>query len=172
MNGKDSNQNLLRIFLAINLIALIPILLRKHPIKDWIIVYLFNAVTNVFLDKMLTKYNILRYPVRLMPNFFKINILFDLLVYPTISVIYNQMTYKDKPFTILYKLLGFTIPMLVIELWAEKRTKLIEWGKPWTWYHTILGLTSKSLITRLVIAVIRRLENKEIFKKSNSQVHE
>ncbi|MFP3847225.1 CBO0543 family protein, partial [Priestia filamentosa] len=94
----------------LNLVFLIPIILRKPPIKDWIVVYLFNAVTNGIIDKLLTSYNIVKYPVRFVPKIFNIHILFDFLLYPTFTILYNQVTMKDKPFAIFYKLLFLITP--------------------------------------------------------------
>ncbi len=61
---------LLHCILVLNLIALIPIFLRKPPIKDWVIVYLFNAVTNIYTDKFLTYFKIVRYPIRFSQEYY------------------------------------------------------------------------------------------------------
>ncbi|WP_305954791.1 hypothetical protein [Priestia megaterium] len=50
-------------------------------------------------------------------------------MYPTFTVFYNQMTAKDKPFAIFYKLLSLIIPLFLIECWAEKKTGLTRWKK-------------------------------------------
>ncbi|WP_332695080.1 CBO0543 family protein [Halalkalibacter lacteus] len=133
--------------------------------KDWILVYVYNAVTNGIIDKMIVKRNIVQYPVRLLPKLFNIHILFDFFVYPTITVMYNQITYKNKPLLIFYKLLYFTIPMLLLELWAEKKTDLIKWNKGWKWYHTLITITIKSSITRSVIGLVRYLRQRRKQKK-------
>jgi hypothetical protein len=51
--------------------------------------------------------------------------------------------------------------MFFIELWAEKRTKLIEWKTGWMWYHTIASVTLKSYLNRMVIGWIRKVEKKQ-----------
>lgn len=145
----------LRNLLILNLIVIIPVMLRKPPIKDWVIVYSLNAVTNSIIDSCLVAKGMLEYPVRFLPKAFKNHILFDSLVYPTFSVI------KDKPVVMLLKLICFTIPFSIFEYWADRKTNLIRWKKNWGFHHTFFSITIKSFVTRLVIGIIRRISNKE-----------
>lgn len=159
MKGKQFDKLFLIIVFISNIAVLIPVIMRKPPIKDWIIVYFFNAATNFIADSYLSAHKIVRYPVRFLPKVFKTHILFDFFIYPTFSIIYNQMTIKDKPFAIFYKLVLFTFPMFIIEFWAERRTNLIEWGRGWRWYHTVISVIVKSLMTRSFIGLIRRINS-------------
>ena len=167
------NKNSQRIFLRILFIVtlgVLPFLLKKPPRRDWIIVFVYNAVTNGILDRMIVKRKTVQYPVRPLPKLFKIHVLFDFLVYPTITIIINQLTYKVKPLMIFFKLFYIIIPMLFIELWAERKTDLVKWKKGWEWYHTLASLTAKSLLTRLVIAVIRYVrEKKEVARNEKEK---
>ncbi|MDE5414303.1 CBO0543 family protein [Alkalihalobacterium chitinilyticum] len=143
-------------------IGLLPLALRKRPIKDWLLVFLWNAATNGIIDNFVVTYNTVKYPTRLLPKVFKINILFDFLLYPTMTMFYNQFTEKDnKPLTIFLKLLCFTIPMILIELWAERNTGLIKFKRSWKWYHSFISLNVKSLVTRLWIGLVRKMEEKQ-----------
>lgn len=160
MKRNKTQRKFLGITLLINLLVLIPLLIRKPPVKDWVIVYLFNAVTNGLIDNILVKHNIVKYPIRLFSKSFDSHILFDFFLYPTFTIFYNQMTRRDKVFPIIYKLIFITLPPFFIELWAEKKTDLIKWGRKWKWYHTFFGLILKSLLTRFVIGIVRRVENK------------
>ncbi|NRD79583.1 hypothetical protein HPT25_19670 [Bacillus sp. BRMEA1] len=148
----------LKTILIINLILLFPVLIRKRPIKDWLLAYLFNAVTNSLADNYLTEKRTVEYPVRLLHKRFKTHVLFDYLIYPTMTVIYNQITMKDKPLVIALKTLFFTIPMFCIEFWAVRKTDLIRWNHGWKWYHSFLGVTIKSLMTRFFIGVVRWID--------------
>ncbi|MEQ2529302.1 hypothetical protein EKG37_07345 [Robertmurraya yapensis] len=167
MRRSRLDHSILLFLLAFHIILLIPILLRKPPIKDWLLVYFYNATTNLFIDKILSSFKIVKYPNRILPNLFQTHILFDLLIYPTITVLYNQLTLKGKPIGIIFKVFFFTVPMLLIELWAEKTSKLIEWSSKWKWYHTFLSLTFKSLLTRTFIAFVRKLEERQRRKRPN-----
>jgi hypothetical protein len=165
---KNLDRNILLLLTIINLILLKPIFARKPPIKDLVLVFLFNAVTNVVIDNILSRYKILEYPHRILSKSFNINLLFDLLIYPNITVLYNQITFKNKPFAIFYKLFYFTIPMFLIELWAERKTNLIDWRRnlitwrrKWKWYYTFLSITCKSLLTRLFIGWVRKIDERQ-----------
>ncbi|GKU84865.1 CBO0543 family protein [Niallia sp. NCCP-28] len=161
MKRKNFDEKFLWWSLIINLIVVFTIICRKPPIKDWLLVYLFNALTNGIIDSFLSAYKIVKYPVRFFPKVFKTHILFDFLIYPTFTILYNQMTKNDKLFTIFYKLFYFTIPMFLVEFWAVKRTGLIKWNKGWKWYHTLMGVTLKSFSTRLFIGGVRKIEKKQ-----------
>lgn len=154
-------KRFLRIVLVLNLILLFPIIMRKPPIKDWVLVYLFNAVTNNSIDNYLTERGTVKYPVRFLPKRFKTHILFDFLIYPTLTILYNQITMKDKLLTVIFKTFYFTIPMFFIEYWAVRKTDLIKWNKGWKWYHSFISITLKSLITRLVIGLIRFIDERQ-----------
>ncbi|WP_338001035.1 CBO0543 family protein [Neobacillus terrae] len=158
-------KNFLSGVLFLYLLLFFPVILRKRPIKVWIYVYLMNAITNGFLDKLLVKYKIITYPVRLFPNKVKINVLFDFLVYPLFTVLFNQITLKDRPFLILRKLFLFMGPMYFLEHWAVQKTNLIKWHKGWKGYHSFFSLTIKSLISRLFIELFRRIrKNRGLFQ--------
>jgi hypothetical protein len=157
VKGRTFDKKFLRILFVFHLMILIPVLLRKPSKKDWVIIYIYNAVTNGLLDRLLTKNKIITYPVRLFPKSLNINVLFDFLVYPLIAVLHNQITVKDKPFTIFYKLLYFTVPIYLFEAWAVRKTKLINWHKGWKGYHSFIGLTVKSLLTRTVFAIFKKI---------------
>ncbi|WP_449620777.1 CBO0543 family protein [Robertmurraya sp. Marseille-Q9965] len=170
MRKSKVEHNILLFLLGFHIVLLIPILLRKPPIKDWMLVYFYNAVTNVFIDNILVSLKIVRYPNRILPKLFHTHVLFDILIYPTISVFYNQITLKDKPMAIFFKIFFFTVPMLLIELWAEKYSNLIKWSSKWKWYHTFLSLTFKSLVTRGFIAGVRKIEERQKQRETGALV--
>ncbi|MCE4051704.1 CBO0543 family protein [Bacillus sp. Au-Bac7] len=157
MRKNKQQRRYLNIALLINTIIVIPLILRKPPIKDWIIVYLFNAITNGIIDNFLSSYKIVKYPVRLFPKIFKTHLLFNYFLYPSFTVFYNQITYKDKALKAFLKLILVTIPPFLIEVLAVKKTEYIVWSKNWKWYHTFFSIILKSSFTRVLIVIIRRL---------------
>lgn len=159
MGGKKNEKKFLY-GLFIFSIGILPFLFKRPPKKDWLLVYTFNAITNIILDKWVTM-NFISYPTRLLPKIFKIHILYDALLYPMVTVIYNQLTSKDKPIAIVYKLLFFSVPLTIFEFWAERKTGLIKWSNGWRWYHTFLSVSLKSLITRGVVSIFRRFMREE-----------
>lgn len=154
MKSKKNEKKFLFVLLIFS-IGILPVLFKRPPKKDWLFVFSFNAITNVILDKWVTK-KFISYPTRLLPNIFNIHILYDALIYPVFSVIYNQLTSKDNSIAIVSKLLFFSIPLTIFEFWAERKTGLIKWRNGWQWYHTFLSVSLKSLFTRGLVSIFRR----------------
>jgi len=92
-------------------IGTLPVIMKRESKKDWLFAYFFNAITNVALDKLVTK-NFITYPTRMLPKMFNIHILYDIVLYPTVTVIYNQMTNKNRLAAILYKVCFFKWKMV------------------------------------------------------------
>jgi hypothetical protein len=153
MYGKKNEKNFLYGLLILS-ITILPLLMRRQPKKEWLLVYTFNAITNIILDKWVTR-NYISYPTRLFPKIFNIHILYDAFLYPIGTVIYNQWSHKDKLISTVYKLLFFSVPLTIFEYWAERKTGLIKWSNGWKWYHTFLSVSLKSLITRGVLSISR-----------------
>ncbi|WP_211202220.1 CBO0543 family protein [Salicibibacter cibarius] len=162
MKGNKVDQFVLRGTLIITVICLpILILRKKSSIKDWLLAYLFNGITNGIIDNVLASYKILEYPVRHFPNLFRTSLLFDYLVYPTFTIFFNQWTDKDKPKTIVFKLLALTIPANLCEWLIENKTNLVEWNKGWTLRHSFLSSTLKSLMTKSFVVFVRKVSDKQ-----------
>jgi hypothetical protein len=147
---------ILRILLLFGL-GILPLLFKKHPIKDWVIIFLLKGFTSSFVDSITTGQGKLKYPRRYLPQYFKINVLFDYLFFPIICVIYNQFTYHSKVLGIILKIFLFSIPMTILEVILEHKTKLIKFNKGWTWYHTLISETLIFLFARVFIGSVRRL---------------
>jgi hypothetical protein len=86
--------------------------------------------------------------------------LFDYFLYPTFTILFNQWTMKDKIFPIIFKLFLMTTPAFFVELLAERKTDLVDWSRKWKWYHSYFSIISKSLATRLIIGIVRWIEEK------------
>ncbi|MEG6532747.1 CBO0543 family protein [Caldibacillus thermoamylovorans] len=132
------------------------------------------------LDKWVTA-GYISYPTRLLPNIFHIHILYDVLLYPMFTVIYNQITSKDKLIAVIYKVFFFSVPLTIFESWAERKTGLIKWISGWRWYHTFLSVNLKSLITRGMVSIHRKCVTEgrsgirgtpnPIYNKSNNMIN-
>ncbi|QDI92513.1 hypothetical protein EPH95_16040 [Salicibibacter halophilus] len=161
MRGNKVERFVLHGTLMITLMALPILLLRKRSsIKDWVIAYLFNGITNGIIDNILASYKVLAYPVRHFPKLFNTSLLFDVLVYPTFTVFFNQWTDKDKPKIIFLKLLALTIPANLVEWLIEKKTNLVKWNKGWNFWYSLISSTLKSLITKSFVVFVRKVSDK------------
>ncbi|MBM7553482.1 CBO0543 family protein [Thalassobacillus pellis] len=165
MKKNQFEKNFLKCLFISGLLVM-PFLFRRPPIKDWLIVYLLNAFTNGLIDKFVVHYGMVRYPVRAMKRVFDINILFDFLVYPLLAVWVNQFSKHDNLKMIAAKVMMFVLPMFFVEFWAEKKTNLVEWKKSWKWYYTLIGLSVKTLLNRMVISAVRRVDDAQNMKKA------
>ncbi|MCA1038333.1 hypothetical protein LCM00_02320 [Bacillus infantis] len=132
--------------------------LRKPPIKDCLLAYLFNAYTNAIIDKYVVAKQYVTYPVRFLPKLSDVNILFDYLFYPTASLLANLVTNKDKGLLLAIKMIGITFTIFRIESWAERNTKLVKWQKGWTGYHSFATITLKSFLNRYIIEIVRKID--------------
>jgi len=150
MSRKRIEIHFLRALLSLS-ISLVPFVLSNPPRKKWLFIYVYNAISNMAIDTVLTRRGTLSYPIRLFPKIFKIHILFDVLLYPLTTMIYLQATQKDKLIQLIRKLLYFAIPLTVFETWAQRNTNLIKWGNGWRGYHTFIGVSLKSLFARVVV---------------------
>ncbi|PGK51690.1 hypothetical protein CN918_28255 [Priestia megaterium] len=138
-----------------------PVLYKKQYIKDFFLAFILNGFSNGIIDKFLVNRKWIDYPVRFFRKEFKIHVIFDFLLYPTVSLMINIITRNDKFLAIICKIFLIITPMFLIELWAEKKTNLINWHKPWRWYHSFITLFVKSLSNRLTMGLIKKIAEKQ-----------
>jgi len=160
MKSKKLERRFLKCITVIFLGSL-PFVLKKTPVKDSLLVLFMNGYTNAIVDRFLVNRRILQYPIRFIPKEFKSNVLFDFLCLPTVSLWLYHLTKNDNPFKIVYKIVLTISSLFLVELWAEKYTKLIKWKKGWKWYYSLFSLNVRVLFSRLVIAIINIIEKKQ-----------
>ncbi|MFC0560121.1 CBO0543 family protein [Halalkalibacter alkalisediminis] len=142
-------------------VVLLPFAIGKRPLKDWIIVYLVSCIGNSFADRLLVSKGYLKYKVRPFRKKLSIHLPFDYILYPLFLLYFNQWTLNSKPSAIILKLFAMTIPQVIIETIAAKKTDLITWKKGWGWQQSFVSLAIKFLMCRTIIACIRILNKKE-----------
>jgi hypothetical protein len=144
--------------LAIGL-GLLPVVFKRDKLKDWIIIFFLKGFLSSFLDSTVTKQKKVSYPVRFLPEYFRINVLFDYLLFPITCVAYNRLTYHSNAIGIFLKAFLFSIPMTVTEVIFERNTKLIKFHNGWRWYDTLLSETAIFLFIRIFIGAVRKSIN-------------
>ena len=135
--------------------------MRKPPVKDWMLIFLFKGYLSSILDKLVVRKGYISYPVKLFKSF-DISFIFDYLLYPIACVYYNQVTKSSNLFGILIKSLFFSVPMALVEHFFETRTSLINFKKGWNAFTSFYSMTFTFLTARTFIAIIRKLPNKQI----------
>ncbi|MCM3600403.1 hypothetical protein M3175_06645 [Robertmurraya korlensis] len=157
--GTKFEKNLLRLITGIGILSFIN-LLRKPPLKDWLIIFLLKGYIASILDNLLVKKGYLQYPVNLF-KFFDISAVFSYLVFPVSCIYFNQVTKNSNIFGILFKCLLFSLPSTLFEHWLQKNTKLIKYKKSWSSFHSFFSIASTFLIVRFLMGIIRRVANKQ-----------
>jgi hypothetical protein len=157
--GNQFEKNIIRGLFAFGIGAFFN-LVRKPPVKDWLLIFLLKSYIATILDNLLVKKGYLKYPVNLFKSF-DISVLFSYLIFPVSCVYFNQITQKSSVTGIIMKCILFTVPSTLAETWLEKNTKLIKYKKSWTSLHSFTSIASTFLLVRLLIALIRKTAAKQ-----------
>ncbi len=123
-------------------LLLIPTLNHKPSMKFWSGLFLLSGLINHGIDQFLVAKRYLSYPIRFAPKIFKVQMIYDYLICPYISIWFCQATYHAKIKKIFGMSFFFAVPQMLLELWALKKTKLIRYHNSWTLIHTFVAIGS------------------------------
>lgn len=140
-------------------LLLIPTLNKKPSIKYWSLLFLLFGFINHGLDQFLVSRKYITYPIRFAPKLFKIQLIYDYFICPYISIWLCQTTYKSKLRSIIGVSFLFTIPQMLLELWALKKTKLIKYNNNWTLKHTFVAILLVKLLARGILELVKKLSS-------------
>ncbi|HZG70947.1 MAG TPA: CBO0543 family protein [Chondromyces sp.] len=152
--GKQFEKNVLRLLFVIGIGSFFN-LVRKPPLKDWLIIFLLKSYIASILDNLLVKKGYLKYPVRLFKTF-DISVLFSYLLFPVTCIYFNQVTKNSSIPKILLKCFMFSAPSALAEDWIEKRTNLITYKRSWTSIHSFFSIFSTFLIVKFLMTLIKK----------------
>ncbi|MGE7303753.1 CBO0543 family protein [Priestia megaterium] len=127
-------------------------LIKKPLAKDWLLVFFIKSYYASLVDNLVVKRGYVQYPTR-----FQTSVLFDYILFPITCVFYNQLTKDSRIIQCLLKVLYFSIPMTMAELWLEKNTRLIKYKNGWNWTTTFYSLSFSLLLVRFTMSIIRRI---------------
>lgn len=122
--------------------------------RDWIVVYLFKMSIDLVLASVAVESGLMSYPVRYFSRYFDTSILFEVLVFPTLCVLYNQVARARGAGAAVFYGLLFGVGITFLEYPIELYTDLIEYTG-WTWYFTLFSITILFLLSRVFIAFYR-----------------
>lgn len=157
--GTKFEKNTLRILFILGIGTFFN-LIRKPPMKDWIIIFLLKSYIASILDNLLVKKGYLKYPVNLFKTF-DISALFSYLIFPISCIYFNQVTKQSTIKGILYKCLLFSLPSALAEHLLERNTKLIKYKRSWTSIHSFVSIFSTFLMVRFLMTLIRKAAQKQ-----------
>lgn len=157
--GRRLEKNILRGLFIFGIFTFFQ-LIRKPPLKDWLLIFLLKGYIASILDNIFVKKGYLKYPVTLFKTF-DISVLFSYIIFPVTCIYFNQVTTSSRPLGIFAKSLLFSIPSAAAEHWIEKNTDLIRYKRNWTSFHSFASIASTFLAVRIVMGGIRKLSQKE-----------
>lgn len=157
--GRTFEKYLLR-FLFLFGIASFLNLLRKPPVKDWLLIFFLKGYMSSIFDKVLVREGYITYPTKLFKKF-DVSIIFDYILFPISCIYYNQVTEKAKLSDIIIKLFYFSVPMALGEAWLEKNTQVIHYKKGWTPLKSFTSLSLTFLIVRGIMFWVRKVDVKQ-----------
>jgi len=157
--GKSAEKMTLWTLFITGIFSLI-YLLRKPPLKDWLMIFLLKGYLASILDTILVKRGYLKYPVSIFKTF-DISVLFSYVLFPVTCIYFNQVTKNSGLISILLKCILFSLPSAIAEHWIEKKTDLIKYKKSWTSVHSFASIASTFLAVRFLMGGIRKMTEKE-----------
>ncbi len=162
MKRRKYEKNFLRILFILGIASFFN-LLRKPPLKDWLIIFLVKSYLASILDNLLVKKGYLTYPVNLLKTF-DVSVLFSYLIFPVTCIYFNQVTKNSGFVGILIKCLFFSVPSAFIEHWIERKTNLIQYKKNWTSTYSFLSIAGTFLLVRFLMVLVRKASIKQLEK--------
>lgn len=157
--GKQFEKKILTYIFLIGIGSFIN-LLRKPPIKDWLIIFLLKSYIASILDNLLVKKGYLYYPVKLFKTF-DMSVIFSYLIFPVSCIYFNQITKSSTILGIVAKSFLFSFPSTLVEYWLEKNTKVITYKKSWTSIHSYISINITFLLVRFLMTLIRKSAEKQ-----------
>ncbi|MGM0903878.1 MAG: CBO0543 family protein [Bacillota bacterium] len=133
-----------------------PTLFKKPSGKIWFILYLINCLVNWIFDKILVETKQVTYPVRFLPKIFKINVIYDFLVCPYLSVWYCQSTNKSNIKEAIGKLFLYGLPQAAYEIILERKTNALLFIGKWRWFYSLFLVFVVKIISRIMLIFIKR----------------
>ncbi|WP_081755943.1 CBO0543 family protein [Paucisalibacillus sp. EB02] len=115
---------------AVLLLVFVP----KSKVIDANITFLFMQAQSWLYGTLVSQYNLILYPVRILERAYISNFAFEYVVFPTIAVLYNLYFPRAKRLLVkLFYIVLYPTLITLLEVWLEKTTELIVY-KHWAWY--------------------------------------
>lgn len=139
---------------ALLALAALIILVDWRYFRDWVVVFLYKCLLDSLWGAAVINTGKIEYAFRQLPLYYEISLLFDYWVFPTLCILYNQITRERGIWPILYYAVLFSVVMTAIEYPLELYTNLIKYNN-WSWFTTFYTLTITFLSSRAFIAFYR-----------------
>jgi hypothetical protein len=148
---------ILWVFFIIGIVLFIFSLRKPHLLKDTILVFLMKAYFSTFFGVIVVEKNMIEYPVRFLDKYFDASILFEYFLYPIMCIYLYQTSVHSRILGIVIQCALYTAAITIIEVLCEKYTDLIKYHS-WSWMHSYLYIFLLSLLVRLLVQWINKIE--------------
>lgn len=135
----------------------VPFLFKGNKMRENLIVFFSKGVLSTLIDAYVVETKKIEYPVRPFPKIFKTNLIYDILLFPLLSVIWIKISYNDNLINILLKSLIFSLPMSIAQWYLEQNTRLFKWKK-WSIFNTFGSVTFTLFTIRGLIGFIKKMD--------------
>lgn len=135
----------------------LPFLFKGPKMRENLVVFFSKGVLATLIDSYVVGSKRVKYPVRPFPKIFGINIIYNMLFFPLLSVIWVKLSYNDKLGKIILKSMIFSIPMSFAQWYLEKNSRLFKWKK-WSIFHTFGSISFTLFTIRGFVALMKRLD--------------
>ncbi|TFJ94385.1 CBO0543 family protein [Lentibacillus salicampi] len=148
---------LLWLFLILGLI-LLTISIKKGSLINWLLCFWLAAYLITFVGDLVVEYQMLTYPVQLIPHF-RSSALYEYLLLPLICVYYYQATVHKSLSHSIWRAFIYSGLLTAFEVILEVNTDLIHYIT-WNWFYSLAGqfvlLLLIRWLMRLIAGVVRR----------------
>ncbi len=122
--------------------------------RDWVVVYLFKCTLDLIFGSVVVELKLIEYPDRLLPRYYDTSILFELWVFPTLCILYNQTTRTRGLLPIAGYALLYSAGIVAVEYPLERYTALIDY-LDWSWFTSFCTIAITFLLSRAFVAFFR-----------------
>ncbi|OIJ11610.1 hypothetical protein BKP35_11765 [Anaerobacillus arseniciselenatis] len=119
----------------------------RNKVKHSMIAFLFHQVLTWLFGLLVVEKELIKYPVRLFQKS-KTSFTFEYFVFPALSALFN-VRFPEKANWFCKFLYYFYYPTIItlFEVYAEKRTKLIEYIR-WNWFYSFITMFLSFFVSR------------------------
>lgn len=129
--------------------------LRKLPLRDWLILFLFTSYISVIAGTVVVEEGMLDYPVKLFEKHFDSSLQFEMLILPVICLYFYQTSYHSTYTGIFLQGLLYTSILTLVEFLLESYTDVIEYYT-WSWIHTFISVFILMIFVRVFIELVNK----------------
>jgi hypothetical protein len=123
-------------FAALSVVMLIYIgITNKHGLKKLFAIAISADFYSVVGNNIGIGMGFWGHPYRIFPDLFETSVVYDMLFFPATLVLYLVWMPRELIWKWIYSIL-WAATLSVMELWLEEGTKLIGYGRHWTFYKT------------------------------------